>query len=360
MKPVSATYASALRRSRIVIVVALAGAALASYPNLRAQGAGGSQHWVGTWTTALMVRLPPGQTPQGQAPAAQTQAQNAQPPQAQVAPGQAQPAPAQAQSPLNFSNQTLRQIVHVSLGGERVRVVLTNSFGTAPLVIGAAHVALRDKDAAIVPQSDRTLTFSGSPTTTIPAGAMIVSDPVSLTVPALADLAIDIYLPDDTATSNSPVTMHAAAWQTNYLSPPGNFAGIANLPVQATTGFLRGGLPSSTWFFLARVEVMAPEPVGAIVTLGDSITDGTQSGNDGNNRWPDHLARRLAQQNMKMGVLNVGIGGNRVLTDGAGFNALARIERDVLAQTGVTHIIVQLHQRHRPGAGLRHEQVGRV
>jgi lysophospholipase L1-like esterase len=245
-----------------------------------------------------------------------------------------------AQSPLNFNNQTLRQIVHVSLGGTRVRVVLTNSFGTAPLAIGAAHVALRDKDAAIVPQSDRPLTFSGSPTTTIPAGAMIVSDPVTLSVPALADLAIDIYLPEDTATSNSPVTMHAAAWQTNYVSPPGNFAGVASLPVQATTGFLRGGLPSSTWFFLARVEVMAPESVGAIVTLGDSITDGTQSGNDGNNRWPDHLARRLAQQNMMMGILNVGIGGNRLLTDGAGINALARIERDVLAQTGVTHVIV--------------------
>jgi lysophospholipase L1-like esterase len=246
-----------------------------------------------------------------------------------------------AQSPLTFNNQTLRQIVHVSIGGERVRAVFSNTFGTAPLGIGAAHIGLRDKDASIVGQSDRVLTFSGSPKATIPAGAMLVSDPVNLTVPALADLAIDLYLPDDVAATNSPVTMHAAAWQTNYVSPPGNFAGVAVLPVQATTGFLRvGGVPSSTWFFLARVEVMAAEQTGAIVTLGDSITDGTQSGNDTNNRWPDHLARRFAQQNIKMGILNVGIGGNRVLTDGAGLNALARLERDVLAQTGVTHVIV--------------------
>ena len=300
-----------LRNSRIFVGIVLATTVLAAYPSLLAQGAGGGERWIGTWATAVMARLP-----------AQGQAQG------------------QAQSPLHFSNQTLRQIVRVSPGGERVRVVLSNSYGMAPLAIGAAHVALRDRDAAIVAQSNRMLTFSGSATATIPSGALLVSDPVSLSVPALADLAIDIYLPGDTASTPSPVTMHAAAWQTNYVSPPGNYAGATMLPVQATTNFLRGAIPSSTWFFLARVEVLAPEPTGAIVTLGDSITDGTESGNNTNNRWPDHLARRLQQANVKMGVLNVGIGGNRLLSDGAGINALARFDRDVLAQTGVTHVVV--------------------
>jgi lysophospholipase L1-like esterase len=320
MTPISERNPWGWLSTRVVAAgTALALTLLLIYPAVHAQGAGGREQWVGTWATAAMVRLPPSQAPQGQ---------------------NTQTAQALAQSPLNFSNQTLRQIVHISLGGDRLRVVLSNTFGTAPLVIGAAHAALRDKEAAIVPTSDRALTFSGSPTATIPAGAMLVSDPVSLTVQALADLAIDIYLPGDTLATSSPVTMHAAAWQTNYVSPPGNHTGEVSLPVQATTGFLRGGLPSSTWFFLARVEVMASGQAGAVVTLGDSITDGTQSGNDTNNRWPDHLARRFAQQNIKMGVLNVGIGGNRLLTDGAGFNALARIDRDVLAQTGVTHVIV--------------------
>ena len=317
--------------SRALIGLVLTTAVLAAYPLLRAQGGRSGQYWVGTWATAVMARVP----------AAPTPAPNTQPPQA-AGGGGAQPAQGQgqAQSPLNFNNQTLRQIVHISLGGDRVRVVLSNTYGTAPLAIGAAQVALRDKDAAIVAGSNRVLTFSGRASATIPPGALLVSDPATLTVPALADLAIDVYLPGDTAASNSPATVHAAAWQTNYLSTTGNHAGMTNLPVQATTDFMRGALPSSTWFFLSRVEVMAPERTGAIVTIGDSITDGTQSGNNTNNRWPDHFARRLTQANIRMGVLNVGIGGNRVLSDGAGISAMARFDRDVLAQTGVTHVIV--------------------
>ena len=178
--------------------------------------------------------------------------------------------------------------------------------------------------------SGRALTFSGSASVTIPAGAVMFSDPVSLTVPPLADLAIDLYLPGNT-NAPSPLTLHTGALQTNYVSPPGNHAGTTALPVTTTT---------ASWFLLARVEVMAPESVGAIVTLGDSITDGSRSTPDTNNRWPNHLARRLAAQNIKMGVLNVGIGGNRVLTDGVGVNALGRFDRDVLTQTGVTHVIV--------------------
>ncbi|MGE3178781.1 MAG: SGNH/GDSL hydrolase family protein, partial [Vicinamibacterales bacterium] len=242
-------------------------------------------------------------------------------------------------SALQFTNQTLRQIVRVSLGGEQIRVVFSNRYGTEPLAVGAAHVALRDKDAAIVAGSGRPLTFGGSPSATIAGGAMLVSDPVRLTVPHLADLAIDLYLPGDTASSKSPVTLHPAAWQTNYVSQAGNHAGAATFPVQANTTFNRGGLPSSSWFYLARVEVLAPSASGAVVAFGDSITDGTASGLDTNNRWPDHLARRLVKERIPMAVLNVGIGGNRVLSEGAGPSALSRIDRDVLAQPGATHVI---------------------
>jgi lysophospholipase L1-like esterase len=221
--------------------------------------------------------------------------------------------------------------VHTSIGGDRVRVVVSNAFGTEPLAIGAAHIALRDKEAAIALQSHRALTFNGNLSTIVPPGAVMLSDPVTLTVPPFSDLAIDLYVPGDTAASPSPVTMHTGALQTSYVSEAGNHAGAADLPVMTTT---------QSWFFLARVEVVAAEPVGAVVAFGDSITDGTRSTPDTNSRWPDVLARRLAAQNIRMGVLNEGIAGNRVLADGAGVSALARFDRDVLAQPGATHVIV--------------------
>ena len=266
------------------------------------------EHWVGTWATAVVPRPQP-------------------------APGT---APGRGGAVLNFKNQTLRQIVHVSLGGGRVRVVLSNAFGTAPLPVGAAAVALRQKDSAVTAGSGRPLTFSGSASTTIAAGAVAVSDPVALTVPALADLVVDVFLPGDTASSPSPLTTHASALQTNYLSAPGNHAGAADFPVAGTT---------QAWFFLSTVEVSAPAPVGAVVTFGDSITDGTLSTPDTNNRWPDHLARRLltaagGAKPQPMGVLNEGIAGNRILTDVTGPNALSRFDRDVLALNGVTHVIL--------------------
>jgi lysophospholipase L1-like esterase len=141
--------------------------------------------------------------------------------------------------------------------------------------------------------------------------------------------------------SASPLTTHPAAWQIGYVSREGNHAGATDLPVQGTTAYRRGdGLPSATWFFLTRVEVQAPAAAGAVVTLGDSLTDGTGSGIDTNNRWPDHLMRRFAKAGIRMGVLNAGIGGNRVLAEGNGPSALARFDRDVAAQPSVTHLIV--------------------
>jgi len=301
-------------------------------PHLLNAQAGRADHWVGTWATAVVVRP--------QAPAA---APAIAPEGSACAPAAFGPAPGRGgaaaggragftpPAPLNFKNQTLRQIVHASLGGDRLRVVLSNAFGTVPLEVGAAHVALRDKDAAIQTKSDRPLTFGGRPSTFIAAGAVAVSDPVTLAVPAAADLAIDVYLPGDTAASTSPLTTHQGALQLNYISADGNHAGEADFPGAATT---------QQWFFLARVEVAAPEQAGAVVTFGDSITDGTRSTPNTNNRWPDELARRAVAQKIPLGVLNEGIAGNRVLCDGAGVSALARFDRDVLAQTGAKYVVV--------------------
>ncbi len=290
-----------------------------------AQPIAANEHWVASWSAAVLVRPQPG-SPAAQAPA-------------QQAPGAPQaPAP----PPITLNNQTLREIVHLSVGGTEARVILSNVFGTAPLTIGAASIALPDKDAKIVPGSAHALMFNGRSSVTIPAGAVLFSDAVSFTVPALRNLAIDIFLPEDRSKSASPLTIHPGANQSNYISTSGNFTGTADLPAA-------GKLPS--WLFLADVEVAAPRDVSAVVTFGDSITDGTRSTLDANARWPDELAKRLAMKNGSVrAVLNAGIAANRVLGENnapvfpfgfnAGVNALARFDRDVLALDGVTHVIV--------------------
>ena len=263
-----------------------------------------AERWVGTWATAAVSAPsePPSQPPVGL------------------------PAP-----PLRFNNQTVRQFARISIGGERLRVVLTNAFGTRALTIGGAHLALRANGSAIAAGSDRALTFGGLQTATIPPGAILVSDPVDLSVPDASDVAVDLFFPNDTGASPSPLTVHAASRQTNYVSAPGKHLGAAELP---------GATAIPAWAFLARLEVVAPERVGAVVAFGDSITDGFNSTPDTNNRWPDHLAKRLASTGSRMGVLNLGIDGNRVLVDGAGISALARFDREVLAQPGVTHVFI--------------------
>jgi len=304
---------------------------------LAAQSARPADNWVGAWATALVAApaQPAAVAGRGQAPAVTTPgpaaAQPTPAPPAAAPP--ATPVPPPAAPPVRqFNNQTLRLIVRPTVGGERLRVVLSNQFGTAPLVVGAAHVARRETDSAINVQSGRALRFSGSASSTIPAGAVIISDPVDVALPAGSDLVVDLYVPGDTAASGSPVTMHTGANQTSYVSASGNFAGAETFPVATTT-------PS--WFLLARVESVAPPATGVIVAIGDSITDGTRSTPNTNNRWPDLLAKRIAQSaGPKLAVLNAGIAGNRVLSDGAGQSILARFDRDVLTQTGVTHVIV--------------------
>lgn len=301
---------------------------LASGFNAAAQPGSSKEHWVASWSTAAVVR------PQAGSPGGQAQPQSVQPaPQAPQAP---------APPPIILNNQTIREIVHLSIGGTRTRVVLANTLGTAPLTIGAAEIALHDKDAKIVAGSERKLTFGGRPSVTIPAGAVMLSDAVNIAAPALGDVVIDVFVPDDLTKSMSPLTIHPGANQTNYISMPGNFAGAADLPVSSKL---------TSWLFLSDVEVEAPQQVRAVVAFGDSITDGTRSTTDSNSRWPDKLAKRLAANNGGVrAVLNAGIAANRVLGEvnapvfpfgfNAGINALARFDRDVLAQTGVTDVIV--------------------
>jgi lysophospholipase L1-like esterase len=250
----------------------------------------------------------------------------------------APPPPGQTFAPLpfaHFTNQTLRQVVRTSVGGSRVRIALSNAYGSAPLVVGAASIALREKESAIQSASIRQLAFSGRPTMAIPARAVAYSDPVDLNVAAMSDLAVDVYLPGTTDTA-SPTTMHNASFQTNYISETGNHVGKPTMPTVATM---------QSWFFLSRVEVLAPEATQVLVAFGDSITDGTRSTPDTNNRWPNLLVARMLKEPSprRMGVLNAGIAGNRVLSEGvftAGINALARFDADVLTQSGVTHVLV--------------------
>ena len=209
-------------------------------------------------------------------------------------------------TPTEFAaNTTLRQIVHTSIGGSTVRVRLSNEIGTQPLVIGAAHVAVRSTGSGIASGSDRTLTFGGRASVTIPPGAPALSDPVPLDVAASSDLAISVYLPN----AVTGTTFHGVALQTNYIASGGNFTSAAALPSAATT---------QSWFFLTAVNVGASQRADAIVTLGDSITDGVQSTPDTNHRWPNVLAERLqARRNLdRLAVLDEGINGNRLLSEG--------------------------------------------
>jgi lysophospholipase L1-like esterase len=241
-------------------------------------------------------------------------------------------SPQAASSPLQINGQTIRQVVHTSIGGEQIRVRLSNAYGTGSLVIDSAHVGLRSNGSSIAPGSDRVLTFNGSSSTTIPPGALAVSDPVNLQVSDLGDLAVSIYI----AGNVSATTEHTLGLQTTYVSPVGDFTGAASMPLVGTA-------TTQSFYFLTGVEVQAPKQSVAIVTLGDSITDGYQSTPDANMRWPNRLAERLqARQrgNNTVAVLNAGISGNRVLHDNVGTNALARLDRDVLTQSGAGFLIV--------------------
>lgn len=229
----------------------------------------------------------------------------------------------------DLNDATLRQIVHVSLGGNTIRVHLSNAFGWQPLHISSAHLAKPvPHSGSILPGTEKALTFSNAQDVTIPAGAEIVSDPVEFKLDGLSDIAVTLHVD------------HAPQSQTSH---PGS---------HATSYLAHGDLVSSTdlasarkvehWFFLSEVDVAASKRASTLVAFGDSITDGHGSTTDGNDRWPDDLAALLQQSKHtgNIAVVNKGIGGNRMLQDGLGPNALARFDRDVLAPSGVTAVLL--------------------
>jgi len=276
------------RRSfELVAATALVVAALGASP-AATDGHDSDTHWVGTWS--------------------------------------ASPQPAGA--PVQFSGQTVRQIVHTSLGGEKVRVRLSNAYGSTTLRIGSAHVALSAGGLSIVEGTDRILQFNGSSTISIPAGALVVSDPVTLDVQALGDLAVSLFLPDPVTVT----TEHTVAIQTTYVSDPGDFTAASTF--EAT--------PTQSYYFLTGVEVSAAKRASAVVAVGDSVTVGFGSTPDLNRRWPNLLAERFQSHpyTSHLGVLNAGVIGNRILHDFVGTGALARFDRDVLVQPGVGFVIV--------------------
>lgn len=273
-----------------------------------------NEHWVATWGTAQQL-IYSGPTP--------------------PRPAQNPPPPVNLAIPSMWSsvnNQTVRMIARASIGGHRIRVRLANAFGSAPLQIGTAHIALHSKDAVITPSSDRALTFSGRASCLIPPGAVMLSDPVDLAITPLAELAVSLYLPKESTTST-----HLFGEHTTYLSKEGDFTGSAEI-ADATT--------SLAYYWLAGIDVLAPANATTIVAFGDSITDGHGSMPNTDHTWPAYFAKRLQgdKRTTSFGVVNVGISGNQVLRDGGGvlggMSALARFERDVLTQPGAKFVLL--------------------
>lgn len=272
---------------RVCVTLALVGLALTS------GGQEANGRWVGTWACAPQLveigNLPP---------------------------------------PPGLTSNTLRQVVRVSLGGNRLRLRFSNAFGNAPVTITSVLLAASAGRSAIKPETDRALTFRGQRTVTIPAAGMIHSDAFNFDLPPLSDVAVTIHFGD----TSTAVTGHPGSRTTSYLQ-----TGDATAAVE-----LSAAVRTEHWYILTGIDVIADEPAAAIVTLGDSITDGRGSTTDANNRWPDNLARRLQanEATKHLSVLNQGIGGNCVLRGGLGPPAMARLERDVLNQNGVRWLIV--------------------
>ena len=278
------------RRAAIVCCL-LAGAIALAPAGLPAQPA--AVTWVGTWAAAPQLvedaNLPP-------------------------APG--------------FADSTLRQVVRVSIGGRKMRLRFSNAFGNSELKLLSVRVARSAGGSAIQKGTDHPVTFRGATSVVVPVGASILSDALDFDLAPSSNLAVTIHVRGAPAA----VTGHPGSRTTSYLQA-GDAAAALDLP---------GATPVVHWYFLSGIEVVADENTAAIAILGDSITDGRGSTTDGQDRWPDNLARRLhaARQATPVAVLNLALGGNRLLRDGVGPNALARFDRDVLSQSGVRWLIV--------------------
>ncbi|OPC76505.1 SGNH hydrolase [Embleya scabrispora] len=227
-----------------------------------------------------------------------------------------------------FENATLRQIVRVSGGGGRIRIRLSNEYGSAPLTVGAAHVGLADSDGEIRPGSGRAVTFGGRPTAIVPAGAPLFSDPIDLDVAALSRLTISLHLPGRVDTVTCHGTFHALGWII-----PGDVTTSTSLPTDA--------IPLPAQGLITAVEIQADSRIRAIAVLGDSRVDGIGSSPGADRRWTDLLAERLdSRGGPTRCVVSQSISGNRMLTDGIGTAALARFDRDILATPGLGHVVL--------------------
>lgn len=280
------------KAAQVVLAICVAGVLSLA---VSAENSSKKGHWVSAWSTA--VHAPP-------------------------------PFPDLPPSPV-FENQTIRMVVRPTIGGERVRIRLSNAFGTAAVTVGAAHVALAANASGIVPGSDHALTFGGRPSVSIPPGAPVLSDAVDLKVVPFAEITVSIYLPEKTPAS----ALHFWGQHETYISGPGDLSAKPDIPTPTI---------KMSWYWLADLEVWASDGTGATVALGDSITDGVGAKQGDYPDWPDILANRLAAEKgcPSLAVINEGISGNRILHDGAGISALARLDRDVLAQPGVVNVIV--------------------
>jgi len=227
-----------------------------------------------------------------------------------------------------LSNNTLRQVIRVTLGGSQLRMQFSNAYGSSPVTLNAVHLAVSNGGSAVDPNTDKALLFQGSPSVTIPAGEAVYSDTINFDVTPLSNLAVSIYF----GQTSADVTGHPGSRTTSYIQS-GN-------AVTATD--MASAVKTDHWYILSGIDLWLDDSYACVVTLGDSITDGRGSATNGNNRWPDNLARRLqADPNTaKIGVLNQGIGGNAVVSGGLGPTALERFEHDVLGQSGVRWAII--------------------
>lgn len=238
---------------------------------------------------------------------------------------QASPEPARAPA-VTLNNQTVRQVLRISQGGEKFRVRLSNEYGDTPLRIGSAHMALAAEGSSIKLGSDRTLTFGGANEVVIPEHSYVLSDPVDLAAPALTQLAVSLFIPENEKT----LTEHFFALQNAWV-----------VPRDATSAtVLQGPTTITKRVVLTGVDVAVGRRGKVIVALGDSTTSGFGSTAGSDRRWTDRLAERLATRKGSFSIVNAGIGGNRLLHDFIGPNALSRFDRDVLSQSGVTHVVV--------------------
>lgn len=278
------------RRLSVVALTLLAGAALGGCRG--AAPAPGGAEWVGTWGTAPQL----------------------------VEPRNLPPAP-------GLAGNTLRQVVHVSLGGSRLRLGVSNAFGTTSVTLSAVRVASSTGGGAIDTATDRAITFGGRASVTVRAGETATSDPFDFALQPLSDVAITIRF----GATSPAVSGHPGSRTTSYLQT-GDAVAAPELPAATRTDH---------WYVITGIDVVAPD-AAAVVTLGNSITDGRGSGTNDQNRWPDELARRLQAdpRTRRVAVLNMGIGGNCVLRKCLGPSALERFERDVLGQSGVRWLIV--------------------